>query len=247
MKKGQTITELPVKKFIKFPRKLREAKNLVPFYKELGLKPQHIQFVAEYLTNGNNATEAYLKTSTTQSNKVASSRGYKLLNNPNIKEAIRRFISNYLEERKSQLDKRIIDILSVQAFYDPSDFISPTGQPIFETWDQIPKHLRVVVEGADTKFYGKDANINITSLKLVDRHKAIKELIDLIKMGQPSYHKHTIEGGNKPLEHHTVNVHVEAKPETGLENISEMDLIRMLKEFDTYKAKNTSSKGSNTK
>lgn len=61
----------------------------------MDLKPWQLQFIQEYLLNGNNATQAYLKVKPNVENTTARTEGSLLLAKPNVKQEMDRV----LEER----------------------------------------------------------------------------------------------------------------------------------------------------
>lgn len=61
---------------------------------------KHKMFVFEYINNGQNATKAYLATYPTVSRGTAGANGHKLLNNAEIKEALREYFDKYYEDKK---------------------------------------------------------------------------------------------------------------------------------------------------
>jgi len=82
----------------------------------------------------------------------------------------------------NELRIRVTSMLWERAFYDPALFYNPDGSPAFHSWDEIPPHLRCVVDGIETKAYGKEAE-RITTLKMADRMQALKMMAELAQSG----------------------------------------------------------------
>jgi len=140
--------------------------------------------IAEYTINGFNGTEAYLmhigKKGMTRG--TAAAQMSEMLKKPKIQSALRLLIDRWLGEQKSTFEKRIIEQLNIQAFYDPSMFIDTEGSAKFKSWDDIPEQYRCCVEGIETRYYGKDAEQSATTIKLVNRVKAREELSKYITL-----------------------------------------------------------------
>lgn len=89
---------------------------------DVGLKPKHQAFVAEYLTCWN-ATEAYRRVYPKSSDAAAASNGYKLLRNAEIAEAIRQHL-----QAKAMSAAEVVSLLSDQARADLGDYLSDNGE-----------------------------------------------------------------------------------------------------------------------
>jgi hypothetical protein len=87
-----------------------------------------------------------------------------------------------LNERKGELEHKILDVLWHQAFFDPAKLIDVDGRPSFKTWDEVPLPLRYCIDDIETKFYGQHADRAWTRLKFVDRKQALKELATYVGM-----------------------------------------------------------------
>ncbi len=156
---------------------------------------KHIMFVAEYITNRFNGTDAYLKTiaKKTTTYNAAAVEACKLLKNPKICGAIKIVLDEWLAEKKLKLEKQIIDRLYAKAFYDPSIFFNPDGSVKFKKWEDIPEEYRCCVEGMEVKYYGRDADRSVVILKLADQSKAMNELSKYIELyKEASTTEHTL-------------------------------------------------------
>lgn len=156
------------------------------FEKKLSIK--YIQFVAIYLTNGLDGKDAYLKSIARKGTKEESARveAIRILQIPTVQEAVRDAFNDWLGEKKSKLEKQIIDNLCARAFYDPEIFYTPDGKVKFSSWEQIPKEYHCCVESMEVKYYGKDADKDVVVLRLADKSKAMKELSQYIELYKPS-------------------------------------------------------------
>lgn len=209
-----------------YPRPTPECRNIVPWYKELDLNVQELQFVAEYISNGRNADLAYKFTHYVKTNSPASigAKANAYLSQPKIQAAVRRYIDDYLVAKKNELDEKITKTLMEQAFYDPADFITPEGDPKFHSWDEVPPEKRCCIESIETKAYGKDADRTITTLKLSQRNAAIKQLTEFLALSGPKRVEITGAGG-KPIKTVSLNA------TTPLADMTDSQLLSMLAEF----------------
>lgn len=96
-----------------------------------------------------------------------------------IQQAIRSISENYMSDLKLNVPQSMIEQLQIQATYDPAMFINSDGSPKFQSWDEIPFEYRCCVENIESRYYGKDADRKVTIIKLVDRDKARKYLLQL--------------------------------------------------------------------
>jgi hypothetical protein len=177
----------PIEKQLTPVRKCKEALG-TSLYKELkstkGLNIKDILFLAEYVSNGFNAIDAWLNSHGRKngSRNHAGGMGRALLKTDGMREALRIFLEIWLAERKGKLETKIIDVLMARAFYDIADFINADGSPKFESLEDVPEAKRCVIDGIETRSYGKDADKQHTVLKLADREKAIEKLSAYIKL-----------------------------------------------------------------
>ncbi len=152
------------------------------------LNPKYIMFVANYITNGFNGTEAYMKSVARKGTKPGgvTQDVNRLLENPSIKQAIQIVIDEWLGEKKLKLEKQIIETLTARAFYDINMFIHQDGSPKFSKIEDVPEQWRCVIDGIESKAYGKDANVVKIVLKLADRERAIEKLSKYIELYKES-------------------------------------------------------------
>lgn len=151
--------------------------------KKDNIKLSTIRFLAEYLTNGNNGTRAYQSQVRRNANdNVAGLMASKILSRDKIKEVLVLLLNKFLEEKKIILRKQIIEVLTEQAFYNPTDIINNNGELIVENLKDLPENLQRVIEGIEVKYHGKDATRKTTTVKLTDRHKSIEKLMRYLEM-----------------------------------------------------------------
>lgn len=179
---------------------------------------RHRSFAWYFCFNNNNKTDAYrraffgrfnrrLNQLVIQENLISNKKSVpvtarELMKRVYIQEAISRINKVIEAELKQNLPVGLLQQLIIQATYDPSMFIAVTGKPKFESWDEIPQEYRCCVEGIETRAYGKDANVTKTVLKLIDRDKARKILIQMCpSLLEPITTKHIFttldENGNE--------------------------------------------------
>lgn len=154
-----------------------------------------------YVHNGNNKADAYrrayhskfntetrklehdykdhTKEEIHRRNEITSTKGYDLFSIPYIRKVIRIIEKKYMKEIRDYLPQSMLEQLVIQATYDPSMFFTPEGKVAFSSWEEIPKKYRCCVEGIEQKAYGKDADVTITTIKLVDREKSRKYLLKM--------------------------------------------------------------------
>ena len=162
---------------------LVNSRRVIIKWKELKLKPKEIKFLAEYIQNGFNGTNAYLKTIAKKNTSYTSagSEASQLLKRPNIKKAMNEWMESFLETVKTQLEAQIIRQLMARAFYDVSDYYNNNGT--LKQLTELTKDQRMAIDSMDRKYHGKN-DIEVLSYKLADKDKARQELenyIDLIK------------------------------------------------------------------
>ena len=122
-----------------------------------------------------------------------------------------KFYLNMLENGKVKLSKQLFDGWFTLAFYDPSVFINEDGAPAFTSWDQVPAEQRKCIESIETKAYGKDGLVTITSIKLADRKFYMDKLDKYIGM-------------TRELKELTIVSKVTKEQEKELQNIFEGEL-----------------------
>ncbi|MGD8707057.1 MAG: hypothetical protein PVI88_00050 [Nitrosopumilaceae archaeon] len=98
---------------------------------------------------------------------------------PYIQQCVELIEKDHIKKIKKTLPQSMLEQLVIHATYDPSMFFTPRGRVAFKTWEEIPEKYRCCVEGIETRAYGKDGNVRISTIKLVDRDKARKYLLQI--------------------------------------------------------------------
>lgn len=160
-----------------------KLRKTFPFFKELKLNTRQIRFVFYYVELNFNSVEAYKRAGYHAKNENSlRATVCEILKNPNMREGIRRYITDSLELCKDTLDKSLIDTFYRRAFYDIAMFYNENGT--IKKLKDIPEDWRCVIDGKEDKYYGKEAEIKVETYKLADKEKSLDRLckyIDLIK------------------------------------------------------------------
>jgi hypothetical protein len=162
----------------------------------------------------------------TWGHKIAIEAG-RLYNKPYIQESIRRIQEEFIKTIKLMVPQSIVEQLHIQATYDPSMFIDIDGSPCYKKLTDIPQKYRCCVEGIETKYYGRNADKKVVSIKLVDRDKARKHLLRMIP-------EHMLAPEKITLIHKTVDVN---NKEIGFDisKLSDQEIIEKYKELEDMK------------
>jgi phage terminase small subunit len=147
--------------------------------KELTEKEQ--LFIAEYLVNGFNGTQAAIKAG--YSKNTAGEIAHENLKKPHISNRVSSYLDEVLGKYRNTLHYEIIDTYRRRAFYNPADFIDCEGQLLKPLEDYGPDG--VVIDGIEKqiKQVGKEV-YDVVKVKLADRDKALSQLtayMNLIK------------------------------------------------------------------
>lgn len=162
-----------------------EIKEALPDWKTTGASLAQARFAACYITNGFNATQAYIDSVCHNATKsTASQKGSAWLRDVKVQACIQQYTTSWLAECRAKLEGELIRTYMAQAFYDPKKFFNPDGSLAFDNWDILPEDLRRCVESIETKFYGKDADASVTVIKMADRNKAMQALAQYISLMQ---------------------------------------------------------------
>lgn len=181
---------------IKYPNPNKNDKNNP--YRYLNLKQR--AFAWYYVYNGNNKADAYRKAYMSKWNSRDKRLVYQGIKNKKVKmdeftynavmaqtiynhtymnEAVKLIREKWEASIKVDIPQTLLEQLKIQCTYDPSIFINVDGSPKFKTWDEIPEEYRCCVEGIESKYHGRNADVKTTIIKLVDRDKARKYLMEL--------------------------------------------------------------------
>jgi hypothetical protein len=171
--------------------KVRSINKIVPDWRKRDLKIKQARFIAAYLSNGQNGTQAYKEAGyKAENDPVAASCASTLLRNPKVEKAINEYMDKFVTN-KAILRRKVLQIYADMASFDPKDILSPDGELKCDSLADIPLNLRRCIAGIETRYYGKDAERKKTIVKLVDRKAALDKLAQhtgLIK--DQAIHKH---------------------------------------------------------
>jgi len=158
------------------------GKSLYVELRKDGLKPKEMLFIAEYITNGFNATEAYMNSIAGKKTKRTSGgvEGHLTLKKAKIQASISKMFDYWLAEKKIKLERELCEILYKRATYDISTFVNDDGS--FKQFNDIEKEWHCVIDGTSTRYFGKDASTKVVITKLADRDSAIDKLDKYIQM-----------------------------------------------------------------
>lgn len=184
-KNNSTPNEAPNRKHRPTRMNAEEVRAVLPDYKDTGASIPQARFAACYVTNGFNGRKAYKDAvSHNAKNSTADAKAHAWLRNPKVMACIQQFTETWLSDCRMKLEGEIIRTLWAQAFYDPSTFVTPSGEVAFDNWDEVPTDLRRAIEGIETKYFGKDADISTTTIKMADRGRALQQLSQYISLMQ---------------------------------------------------------------
>jgi hypothetical protein len=145
---------------------------------KLGITDSDLLFVAEYCANGMNGAQAYRKTHPRSSIAAAAVSASEFLRKPNIRAAVREWVSDALDVRKDILAKEIIDVLLKRAFFDPLDYVDTQG--VMKDFDAV--QARGVIDGIVRR---ETRDSTWVELRFADRDKALEMLIKYIELIKP--------------------------------------------------------------
>lgn len=189
--------------------------------KGLELTPDELQFLYEYVNNNFDEKAAWeavigvekrrkLKKSTfyMQAKRMASRK--------NVKEAVTRLLTKHVESKKQIIPSTLIEGLIASATYDVSDIVDRDGEFIVDDLKELPVYVRKhVIEGIETKYWGKDADVKTTNVKLAKRSTARAQLIELMKIFDKLDTEEKVDGN-------VFNVILQSTPIKGVESAEEL-------------------------
>jgi hypothetical protein len=143
------------------------------------LLPWEAVFVAEYASNGWNAAAAYRAAKPNSKATTCSTEGPRTIVKPQIRTAIRGFLTEILGTRKDTLDLRIVDMYIRRAFYNPATFVDSDGQlrqPLEAFGDDA-----TCIEKIELK-QGKEGIGDFHVVTFADRDKALEQLTKYMQL-----------------------------------------------------------------
>lgn len=159
---------------------LPEAKKLMPIdISDLELNSREFRFVAIYCTNGFKGGPAYSKAGYRSKNNASrNANSQNLLNRDKIQEAIKRFMEMLIQPYQEKFKVMLLDTYYRRAFYRVDSFYHEDGE--LKNLEEIEEEEMVVIDGVDTKYFGKDAERKVISYKLADRSQALRTLWEYV-------------------------------------------------------------------
>lgn len=137
-------------------------------------------FIIEYVNNGFNGTQAYLKATPTVTPETAKVEASRLLTNVNVKTALKDYLDEVLGQYKDTLEYEIIQEYKVRAFYNADDIIDKDGKL------KVKKDLKELgiltkcIDGIE-KTYNRLGQ-EIIKVKLANKENALEKLATYMKM-----------------------------------------------------------------
>ena len=143
--------------------------------KALKMPEKEKTFAAAYVVDFN-ATHAYLAAYPNTKKVNATANGSVFLRRENVQALIKKYCDERINNYKNELEKKIVDVYMKRAFYDASKWFDEKGRLICE-WEEFQKSgYGIIVDGIETRAYGKDATNEKTVYKLADKNKALEML-----------------------------------------------------------------------
>lgn len=135
-----------------------------------GLTEKETLFIAEYLNNGFNGTQAAIKAGYSEDS--ARQISTENLSKPHIREQIRKYLDDIIGKYKDTLEYEILKTYRIMAFYNPDDVITKDGRlkkDLKEFGD-----LSIVIKGIQTTYNAKGKRQ--VKILLQDRDSALEKL-----------------------------------------------------------------------
>jgi hypothetical protein len=188
MDKDKAIKKVKQKKEpSKYKQYLEEASDDRQYYMELmkksdafkAINPRQRLFCINYVLTGGNASQASVLSGCTS--KYYAQQGAKWMAQDVIQQAIREFWEIVFGDKIDKIERNLIDALYRRAFSNRWQYFNKDGtlkDKIHSLEDLGEDH--VLIDGIETKFYGKDADISVTVYKLADRDSAFKQLQSIL-------------------------------------------------------------------
>jgi hypothetical protein len=172
------------------------------------ISPQEKLFVSFYIADAHwDATKAYLMAGfedagTLNKTKVRANR---LLRKDRIQKAINNYVNTVVEVNKGRAKVNIIELQRNRAFYDPAEFLNADGSLKYKNLSEIPEDIRSVIDGIETRYFGKDANVKTTTVKLADRDKALQQLVKILRINEEAEEEEASNREARPVINVQIN------------------------------------------
>jgi hypothetical protein len=149
--------------------------------------PQEKLFVSFYISDAHwDSEKAYLMAGMEPKKTSSATRikAHQLLNTKKIQDAVNTYVNSVVEINKGRAKVGIIELQKNRAFYDPADILNADGSLKYKTLDEVPEKVRSVIDSIETRWFGKDANVKTTNVKLANRDKALEQLAKILRLDE---------------------------------------------------------------
>lgn len=161
-----------------------EPAEMFPDWDEVGADAKEAAFAAQYILHDFDEAEAYMAVDTRVVKATALKYGRQYLNRPSVQALLKGYMSAWLQGRTFKIEHEIVETLEALAFFDPGTLVTPTGEPRFDSWDEVPPVLRRCVSQIEARFSGRDGERQSVKLTLADRASAISALARYLSMAR---------------------------------------------------------------
>lgn len=184
MSTNKETTKQQIKDLVGKPVSLTQARKIVPNWRHLKIQARYLKFAAEWLLNGHNATDAYMRHCAAPGTMRSSAtvEASRVLARTEVQQAIKFVLEESIGKIKADLEDKILNTLWRRAFYDPAQFLTTDGEPKFNHLEDVPEEWRCCIEGIESQYFGKDADQKVIKIKLADRDKAMDRLAKYIDL-----------------------------------------------------------------
>jgi len=144
-------------------------------------------FVSYYISDAHwDPLKAFLFAGYNPGSSIQSSRvrAHNLLNKDHIQKAIDIYTDTVIRINKNRAKVNIIELQRSRAFYDPAMLINADGSLKYRSLEEVPPEVRAAIDGIETKWYGKNADVQAVSVKLADRDRAMAHLTKLLNLNE---------------------------------------------------------------
>jgi len=153
-------------------KKKRKIDSLPPKYKE---------FLLNYISLGKHGRKAYMLTYPKTKPHTADTMASRLLKKVKVSEALQEYLDGIFIEKEKEISKMFDNLLDI-ANSDISDYIDEDGNIKVEEFDKLNTY---VLAQYDKTVNETDSSRNVKqSIKMLDKLKAISELVKILGMVQ---------------------------------------------------------------
>jgi phage terminase small subunit len=151
------------------------------------------QFAQFYIEQDfRDAMRAYLRAfKRCKSEHAARVRSTKLLARPEVQDIVSKELERVLAENRRPIEKRVFDVWTVRAFYDPTDILNLDGTLKITEEELREKGLHVCIDSIVRKVTQFATTVEY---KLADRDEALGMLQQYVQMIKPQTQRHVVSG-----------------------------------------------------